>query len=701
MTPGPAARRTTRSGELSQQRDPGLEHLGQSLQLGRPLTWTITRSSGPGTCPISSVTTPFACSYPWARDLARSLTQPCLPGVTCGYAAPTPGCLTHSRRQLPTAGCMWMDPAGDGCPRPRPYSASVRVREMSRQGLHNPSPQSKGPEKHQAGHKEQRMEEPLSPTHLVRGVLWLQVKVSSGDQQPEDSPFSGSGTTQGSQPLLRLYPLPRHQLSVMAKAHTDRQGIQGILPLLQGYLGVPQKKSWGVQGQTVTPLISAAAPGSGGRPPKCAGAGGVCGHPRAQPGELRDLGTSLGHLQVLWLARCGLADLDGISSFPALQELYVSYNNISDLSPLCLLDQLKVLDLEGNSVEDLEQVRYLQLCPRLTTLTLEGNLVCLQPAAGPANKAPGCYNYRAEVRKLVPQLCILDEVPTTCADLPAPREMGQDWLMVKEAIKEGSMLGSVLPSLDQTHGATLQKRDPALSLPETPPWVLSLLGPLTEGLLPEDPALEDHASNLTYGAGQVLCGNLTKGLWERRHQFQARVTPEQLSPTRPGLAASPSTPQPDSTDSHGLLVLAGLPAWRELDLWPLGSQQEGAAAPQDPRRAPEHQEDQTGPRPSPGLASEPSKTLGCHLTPSPPKNPMPPDPASSSPRGSADLQVRGRRLRALGSLGPGLGKGLASVTTLRALEGASGPTLKPSDILSQSQPWIQQPDPQPSAACGT
>ncbi|EHB16342.1 Leucine-rich repeat-containing protein 56 [Heterocephalus glaber] len=501
---------------------------------------------------------------------------------------------------------------------------------MSRQGLHNPSPQSKGPEKHQAGHKEQRMEEPLSPTHL--------------------------------QPLAQVDDL--RSVRVLEVCVDTREHSLG---------------SFGMHLPNLSQL-------------KLTG---------SRLGSLRDLGTSLGHLQVLWLARCGLADLDGISSFPALQELYVSYNNISDLSPLCLLDQLKVLDLEGNSVEDLEQVRYLQLCPRLTTLTLEGNLVCLQPAAGPANKAPGCYNYRAEVRKLVPQLCILDEVPTTCADLPAPREMGQDWLMVKEAIKEGSMLGSVLPSLDQTHGATLQKRDPALSLPETPPWVLSLLGPLTEGLLPEDPALEDHASNLTYGAGQVLCGNLTKGLWERRHQFQARVTPEQLSPTRPGLAASPSTPQPDSTDSHGLLVLAGLPAWRELDLWPLGSQQEGAAAPQDPRRAPEHQEDQTGPRPSPGLASEPSKTLGCHLTPSPPKNPMPPDPASSSPRGSADLQVRGRRLRALGSLGPGLGKGLASVTTLRALEGASGPTLKPSDILSQSQPWIQQPDPQPSAACGT
>lgn len=111
---------------------------------------------------------------------------------------------------------------------------------------------------------------------------------------------------------------------------------------------------------------------------------------------------------MLWLARCSLTDLDGIGSFLALkvglwhpglgwapcqalakapvppQELYVSYNNVSDLSPLCLLEQLEVLDLEGNSVEDLGQVCYLRLCPKLATLSLEGNPVCLR--SSPSNK---------------------------------------------------------------------------------------------------------------------------------------------------------------------------------------------------------------------------------------------------------------------------------------------------------------------------
>lgn len=84
------------------------------------------------------------------------------------------------------------------------------------------------------------------------------------------------------------------------------------------------------------------------------------------------------------------------------QELYVSYNNVSDLSPLCLLEQLEVLDLEGNDVEDLGQVRYLQLCPRLAVLTLEGNLVCLRPS--PSGKVRARAGRPLWLRSLAPPM---------------------------------------------------------------------------------------------------------------------------------------------------------------------------------------------------------------------------------------------------------------------------------------------------------
>ncbi|KAM5222772.1 leucine-rich repeat-containing protein 56 [Hipposideros larvatus] len=387
-------------------------------------------------------------------------------------------------------------------------------------------------------------------------------------------------------------------------------------------------------------------------------------------GSVRDLGTSLGRLQVLWLTRCGLGDLDGIGSFPALKELYASYNCISDLSPLCLLEQLEVLDLEGNGVEDLGQVCYLQLCPRLATLTLEGNLVCVRP--GLHSEVPQGYDYRVEVRRLIPQLQVLDELPATHTSLPASRKLDQDWLVVKTAIQEGRVLDGLLPTLDGPHGDPIWRLSPERSLPETQPqapgpWPLAL---------PKDLAPEGDASNLTHGAGRVLCGNPTKGLRERRHRCQARAPPDQLLARRPGSLATRASPlEPDPADSRDLLALGGLQAWRGLCLRQLESWQEEAKVPRGPQRGPEEQEDETGPKTSPSppsMASEPSRTSGYNLLPTPPKLPMPPD--SSSPWGSTDLQFRGRRLRALGSSGPGLNQRLAAMAALRALEVASGPS---------------------------
>ena len=47
------------------------------------------------------------------------------------------------------------------------------------------------------------------------------------------------------------------------------------------------------------------------------------------------------------MSRCGLEELDGISSMLKLRELYLAYNEITDISPLSMLDELQILDLEG------------------------------------------------------------------------------------------------------------------------------------------------------------------------------------------------------------------------------------------------------------------------------------------------------------------------------------------------------------------
>jgi len=67
--------------------------------------------------------------------------------------------------------------------------------------------------------------------------------------------------------------------------------------------------------------------------------------------------------------------------FTSAEELYIAYNSISDLSQLTWLVHLEVLDLEGNNIEDINQMQYLGLCCKLSRLTVKGNLICLKPNA--------------------------------------------------------------------------------------------------------------------------------------------------------------------------------------------------------------------------------------------------------------------------------------------------------------------------------
>nr|CAB3263525.1 leucine-rich repeat-containing protein 56-like [Phallusia mammillata] len=78
------------------------------------------------------------------------------------------------------------------------------------------------------------------------------------------------------------------------------------------------------------------------------------------------------------MSKCGLLDIDGIASMQNLKELYVAFNNISDVSPISFLESVEVADLEGNKIADVEQLDYLAMLTNLTTLTLSGNPICQQ-----------------------------------------------------------------------------------------------------------------------------------------------------------------------------------------------------------------------------------------------------------------------------------------------------------------------------------
>uniref|UniRef100_A0A8C3JKV6 Leucine rich repeat containing 56 n=1 Tax=Calidris pygmaea TaxID=425635 RepID=A0A8C3JKV6_9CHAR len=257
--------------------------------------------------------------------------------------------------------------------------------------------------------------------------------------------------------------------------------------------------------------------------------------------SVRDLGTTLSHLHVLWMAHCGLSDLDGISSCSSLKELYIAYNNISDLSQLTWLDHLEVLDLEGNNIEDINQMQYLGLCCKLSRLTVEGNLICLKPNAESAEEPD--YNYRAEVKKLIPHLEYLDEIPASQTALVPSKKMQEDWLIIKESIKEGGLAGDV-SWLDPDLGAVARQtggspRPLTTSRPGTAQWSADagrssnarlFYGgcSLPDPTVSKELVAEDDFSDLTHGLGQVICGNPTKALRARRQ----KLGPPALSPLK-------------------------------------------------------------------------------------------------------------------------------------------------------------------------
>ena len=121
---------------------------------------------------------------------------------------------------------------------------------------------------------------------------------------------------------------------------------------------------------------------------------------------IRDLGTKLKQLRILWISRSMLSDLGGCAALPELQELYASFNDVADCSPLAGCENLRCVDLESNRVEDLALVENFAFCAELHTLNLLGNPVSRGSRA----------KYRHEVAVAVPSLKTLDDEPVTDAE---------------------------------------------------------------------------------------------------------------------------------------------------------------------------------------------------------------------------------------------------------------------------------------------
>lgn len=136
-------------------------------------------------------------------------------------------------------------------------------------------------------------------------------------------------------------------------------------------------------------------------------------------GSLRDLGSNLS-VKYLNISRCGLKNLDGTNGLISVQHLVADGNAITNLQPLCNLENLRILSIRRcvnvythfthlllkilcilfshcrNRVNNLGAISFLVLCQELRELELADNPVAQM------------NGYRDYVKKNIPELCLLD-----------------------------------------------------------------------------------------------------------------------------------------------------------------------------------------------------------------------------------------------------------------------------------------------------
>ncbi|KAF8572067.1 hypothetical protein P879_01179 [Paragonimus westermani] len=152
---------------------------------------------------------------------------------------------------------------------------------------------------------------------------------------------------------------------------------------------------------------------------------------------IRDLGSSLNNLEILWMSRCCLSCLDGLSSMSNVTELYLAFNEISDLSPCVMLEVLEVLDLEGNAISEKSNLNFLKTCKRLNALTLVGNPFI--------SLCGGVKSYRQIVRKMLPQVKVLDDlsIDSICSSKSVDYDITQleaEWEYINAVLREVGLL---------------------------------------------------------------------------------------------------------------------------------------------------------------------------------------------------------------------------------------------------------------------
>jgi len=288
--------------------------------------------------------------------------------------------------------------------------------------------------------------------------------------------------------------------------------------------------------------------------------------------SFRDLGTSLQSLRILWLSRSGVTDLDGIGALCGLKELYLAFNDICDLTPLAMHDELQVLDLESNRLSDLNQIDQLGTCPNMVSLTLDSNPLCR------------LEGYRRLVVHHIPQLQLLDDkevdaddyievtsdllekaaemTPVLSAQTGDEKDTTEEYGMVQQGIKyakvdmvsgRAQVRDQEAKKLARPGTADSRSRNARPGTSRDSAMVSSIMHQMEFGLD------TDTGSELTHGTDVVFSGNCAKAL--RNHRCESQPTTARGANSR--LSITETLDRAHELEQRGMGdIIAELKAWK-------------------------------------------------------------------------------------------------------------------------------------------
>jgi hypothetical protein len=256
--------------------------------------------------------------------------------------------------------------------------------------------------------------------------------------------------------------------------------------------------------------------------------------------SLRDLGCDLNSLVYLNISRCGLRSLDGTNGLSTLMELVADHNQIEDAGPCSNLPQIRKISLIrwarvnctarllplpsifSNKIEDFHGMMFLSLCSHLKVLDMTHNGITQR------------LNYRQTVRRHIPHLAILDQIPYDDVGEEERVELARsDYANVRTS---NQILQSLNSRIEQLR---MQEERPSSATP---------ILPVTHISIGRRPTTSDASKRYDVSVGEPVCGSIIAKA--RKPRKLKTAWGDSVSSSSSSFSSSESSSQSDGKNSR-------------------------------------------------------------------------------------------------------------------------------------------------------